>query len=69
LITVGPESWREMAREAVGNNRDLQLELVVSVNSYGGPHEALYWANTYGIPKHKQPYSVQMLQEEDPGIR
>lgn len=69
MIIVGPESWREMAREAVGNNGDLQLELVICVNSYGDPHEALYWANTYGIPKHKRPYNVRMLQEEDPGVR
>jgi hypothetical protein len=60
----GLESWREMVREAVGNNGDLQLELVECVNSCGDPHEALYWANVYGIPKHKQPYNVQMLQEE-----
>lgn len=66
--SLGPESWREMAREAVGNNRDLQLELVMSVNSYGDPHEALYWASTYGIPKRERPYNVRMLEEEDPGI-
>jgi hypothetical protein len=61
---LGPESWREMVREAVGDNGDLQLELVESVNSSGDTQEALYWANTYGIPKHKQPYNVKMLQEE-----
>jgi hypothetical protein len=58
-----------MVREAVGNNKDLQLELVVCVNSCGDPHEALYWANMYGIPKHKQPYNVQMLQEPDSYFR
>jgi hypothetical protein len=61
---LGLESWREMVREAVGDNEDLQLELVESVNNSGDPHEALYWANAHGIPKHKQPYNVQMLQEE-----
>jgi hypothetical protein len=61
---LGPESWREMVREAVGDNKDLQLELVEGVNNSGDPHEALYWANTYGIPKHKQPYNVRALQEE-----
>lgn len=58
-----------MVREAVGNNRDLQLELIACVNNCGDPHEALYWANTYGIPKHKQPYNVQRLQEADSDIR
>jgi len=53
-----------MVREAVGDNEDLQLELVEGVNNSGDPHEALYWANTYGIPKHKQPYNVRTLQEE-----
>jgi len=53
-----------MVREAVGDNEDLQLELVEGVNNSGDPYEASYWANTYGIPKHKQPYNVQMLQEE-----
>ncbi|XP_021932280.1 exonuclease mut-7 homolog isoform X2 [Zootermopsis nevadensis] len=66
--TLGRESWREMVREAVGNNRDLQLELIACVNNCGDPHEALYWANTYGIPKHKQPYNVQRLQEADSDI-
>jgi hypothetical protein len=58
-----------MVREAVGNNRYLQLELVACVNSCGDPHEALYWANTYGIPKHKQPYNVQMLLEAGSDVR
>jgi hypothetical protein len=58
-----------MVREAVGNNRDLQVDLVMCVNSCGDPHEALYWASTYGIPKNEQPYNVQMLQEEDSGVR
>jgi hypothetical protein len=69
LVIVGSESWREMVREAVGNSRDLQLELLVCVNSCGDPHEALYWARTYGIPKHEQPYNVRMLQEEVSDIR
>lgn len=51
-------------REAVGDNEDLQLELVEGVNINGDESEALYWANTYGIPKHKQPYNIRMLQEE-----
>ena len=51
-------------REAVGDNEDLHLELVQSVNNSGDPQEALYWANAYGIPKHKQPYNVQPLQEK-----
>jgi predicted transcriptional regulator len=42
----------------------LQLELVECVNSCGDPHEALYWANVFGIPKHKQPYNVRLLEEE-----
>lgn len=61
---LGHESWREMVREAVGDNEDLHLELVQSVNNSGDPQEALYWANAYGIPKHKQPYNVQPLQEK-----
>jgi len=61
---LGPESWREMVREAVGDNEDLQLELVEGVNISGDLQEALYWANTYGIPKHKRPYNIQMLQDE-----
>lgn len=42
----------------------MQLETVECVNNCGDAHEALYWANVYGIPKHKQPYNVQKLQEE-----
>ncbi|XP_069688373.1 exonuclease mut-7 homolog isoform X2 [Periplaneta americana] len=66
--TLGPESWREMVREAVGNSKDLQMELVTSVNSYGDPYEALYWARVYGVPKERRPYNVRMLQDEDPDI-
>lgn len=51
-------------REAVGDDEDLQLELVEGVNNSGDPQEALYWANTYGIPKHRRPYNVKILQEE-----
>ncbi|KAJ9597339.1 hypothetical protein L9F63_011810 [Diploptera punctata] len=58
------EIWREMVREAVGDNKELQVELLVLVNSSGDPQEALYWANIYGIPKQRRPYNVQILQEE-----
>ena len=52
-----------MVREAVGDNEELQNELVALVNSFGDPQEALYWANVYGIPKEKRPYNVQRLEE------
>ncbi|PSN54236.1 Exonuclease mut-7 [Blattella germanica] len=62
--TLGLESWREMVREAVGDNQELQLELVAAVNSCADVPEAFYWANVYGIPNKKRPYNVRMFEDQ-----
>ncbi|KAF4524851.1 hypothetical protein B566_EDAN014702, partial [Ephemera danica] len=54
--TIGEESWREMAHEAVENSPDLQLELIQKVASYGCIPEAVYWA--------RRRSSVQNVEED-----
>lgn len=60
---LGDESWKEMVEEAVGDDENLQKELVVSVAQYGELSEALRWAIFYSIDKSEWPYSLQLLDE------
>ncbi|XP_043287012.1 exonuclease mut-7 homolog [Venturia canescens] len=56
------ESWREMAREAVGTNEKLQLELVKQLCSMNDNEEALYWAQTFDIPKNEWPWVIRDIE-------
>ncbi|XP_067001835.2 exonuclease mut-7 homolog isoform X2 [Anabrus simplex] len=56
--SLGEESWREMAREAVGNNPRLQHDLVSVVGNYD-PREAYYFVNEFNIPRSRWPYSIE----------
>ena len=60
------ESWNEMVIEAVGDDPQLQLELVQSVNNFNDSHEALYWAHFFKIPRDQWPYNVKLLDQDDP---
>lgn len=57
---IGDESWSEMVLEAVGDDQNLQIELVTNVSIYGEINEALQWAERFGLPFHLWPYNVQM---------
>lgn len=59
----GDESWKEMVREAVKEDKELQKELVIQVASYGDSAEALQWAQFYIIDRSYWPYSVRMLHD------
>lgn len=57
--TIGDESWAEMALEAVGDDKNLQLELVTSVACYGEISEALQWAERFSLPFEQWPQNLQ----------
>lgn len=61
--TFSNESWKEMVQEAVGNDFDLQKELVYQISCYGEFGEALYWAHFYNVSKDSWPQAVRMLDE------
>ncbi|XP_012279441.1 exonuclease mut-7 homolog [Orussus abietinus] len=61
--SMSVESWREMAREAVGNNTKLQTELVKILAGAGDHEEALYWAKTYNVPKQQWPWSLTHMKD------
>ncbi|XP_044262424.1 exonuclease mut-7 homolog [Tribolium madens] len=61
--SFGDESWKEMVQEAIGEDEELQRELVVQVCTFGAISEALWWAHFYNIDKQYWPYNVRMLEE------
>ncbi|KAK9885779.1 hypothetical protein WA026_013649 [Henosepilachna vigintioctopunctata] len=58
------ESWKEMIQEAVGDDFDLQKELVVQVACYGDVAEALKWAHFYHIDREYWPYGVRLYADD-----
>ncbi|KAJ8966185.1 hypothetical protein NQ317_011249 [Molorchus minor] len=67
--SFGDESWKEMVQEAVGDDEELQKELVYQVAQYGDVSEALRWAHFYSIDKKDWPYNVRLLEENPDGNR
>ncbi|XP_008191355.1 exonuclease mut-7 homolog [Tribolium castaneum] len=61
--SFGDESWKEMVQEAIGEDEELQRELVAQVSTYGAVAEALWWAHFYNVDKQHWPYNVRMLEE------
>ncbi|XP_063986238.1 exonuclease mut-7 homolog isoform X2 [Diachasmimorpha longicaudata] len=53
-VTLSLECWREMAREAAGNDPNLQLALVMGTSSYD-IDESWYWVRAFNIPKDQLP--------------
>lgn len=58
-----------MVQEAVGDDEELQKELVYQVAHYGDTSEALRWAHFYNIDRKDWPYNVRMLEENPDGNR
>lgn len=69
IFSAGDESWKEMVQEAVGDDEELQKELIYQVAHYGDTSEALRWAHFYNIDKRNWPYNVRMLEENPDGNR
>lgn len=61
--SVGDESWKEMVQEAVGDQKDLHIELVYQIAQYGEIAEALRWAHFYNVDRSNWPHNVRMLDE------
>lgn len=59
MLCLGGASWREMILEAVGSSKELQLELVISLNSYDDVKEATYWALKFQLPHSSLPFNVR----------
>ncbi|KAL0128834.1 hypothetical protein PUN28_003900 [Cardiocondyla obscurior] len=57
-------SWREMVKEAVGNDIKLQTELLTMLVNANDAQEGLYWAIEYKIPRNKWPWSVMNVEEQ-----
>jgi hypothetical protein len=47
-----------MAKEAIGNNPLLQVEILVSLINIHETMEALYFAEVYNIPRKKWPLNL-----------
>lgn len=56
---IGDESWTEMALEAVGDDQNLQIELITNVVIYGDVNEAHQWVERFGLPFHLWPANLQ----------
>jgi len=61
---IGVASWREMVREAVGNDAKLHTDLVRMLIA-SDVQEALYWAKEYDIPKDKWPWAITYADEQN----
>ncbi|KAL1517369.1 hypothetical protein ABEB36_001139 [Hypothenemus hampei] len=61
--TFGDESWKEMVQEAVGDDKNLQKELVFGIAQFGDFSEALRWARFYEIDRKDWPHNVRMFDE------
>ncbi|EFN66105.1 Probable exonuclease mut-7-like protein [Camponotus floridanus] len=58
-------SWREMVREAIGNDVKLQKELLLMLINVQDVQEGLYWAREYRIPKQEWPWLIVHAEEEE----
>ncbi|XP_029163775.1 exonuclease mut-7 homolog [Nylanderia fulva] len=58
-------SWREMVREAIGNDDKLQRELLLMLINVNDAQEGLYWAKEYKIPKQEWPWLIMDAEKEE----
>ncbi|XP_011870330.1 PREDICTED: uncharacterized protein LOC105563381 isoform X2 [Vollenhovia emeryi] len=58
-------SWREMVKEAVGDDAKLQTELLTMLVNANDAEEGLYWAREYEIPKDEWPWAVVHREEQN----
>ncbi|KYM94459.1 PREDICTED: exonuclease mut-7 homolog [Cyphomyrmex costatus] len=61
-------SWREMVKEAVGNDAKLQTELLSMLINANDPKEGLYWAKEYEIPKDEWPWAIVDVEEQNASL-
>ncbi|XP_033340040.2 exonuclease mut-7 homolog [Megalopta genalis] len=62
--SLSQASWREMAQEAIGNNKKLQLDLLRLLVNVKDAREGLYWAKKFDIPKQQWPWAITYEAEQ-----
>ncbi|KAL3284676.1 hypothetical protein HHI36_018827 [Cryptolaemus montrouzieri] len=62
--TFSDESWKEMVQEAIGDDLDLQKELVIQIACYGDFAEALKWAHFYHVDREHWPNNVRLFADD-----
>lgn len=64
ILVLDAQSFREMAKEAVGADSNLQIDLVVKLASFDDINEALYFARLYNIHKKYWPFALKNIDDE-----
>ncbi|XP_031776933.1 exonuclease mut-7 homolog [Nasonia vitripennis] len=62
------ESFREMAKEAVGSDPRLQAEILRSLVNANDNPEALYFAQTYNVPRDQWPWHLENYVNDNPDL-
>ncbi|XP_078040798.1 exonuclease mut-7 homolog isoform X2 [Augochlora pura] len=62
--SLSQASWREMAQEAIGENKKLQLDLLRLLINVKDAREGLYWAKKFDIPKQQWPWAIVYEAEQ-----
>ncbi|XP_014209348.1 exonuclease mut-7 homolog [Copidosoma floridanum] len=64
--SLSVESWREMAKEAIGSDSSLQVEVIRSLANVNDPAEAYYFVQFYSISRDEWPWNVRQYVDENP---
>lgn len=64
IIFTGDESWKEMVQGHIGDDEDMQKELLHQLNFYGDLAEALKWAHFYSIDKEHWPSTLRAFADD-----
>ena len=63
LGLLGADSFREMAKEAIGSDQKLQIDILNFLCNYNDCAEALHFAQFYSIPKSQWPWYLTDMKE------
>ena len=66
LFYIGAESWREMAKEAIGTDSRLQVEILRSLVNANDASEALYFAQMYNVSPEEWPWHLVNYVNDNP---
>lgn len=62
---IGMESWREMVKEATGQNSKTRIELLRLLVQANDVKEALYWAKIFEIPEKQWPWALSYYKDQN----
>lgn len=63
---IDTDSWREMVKEAVGSDLNLQTEILKSLAVANDAAEAYYFAQFYQIPRDEWPWILRSYVDDNP---